>query len=272
MTSVPGSIRPGPADLLAGVVTVGLAPVLVAQGMWARRVTPRLPEAPGARAGTRGHGPEIGLIVVGDSAAAGVGAAHQDEALTGQIVERLSARHRVRWRLEAATGATTAATVERLARAASERFDVAVTSLGVNDVTAGVGLRSWLRQQGELHALLRERYGVRLLLVSGLPPVREFPALPQPLRWALGRRAERFDRALRSWLGPVRDAHFLPIDFPADVAMMAADGYHPGPQIYARWAERVVTLVNGTEDSRRAPSVQEVGRPAARTGGPFAGV
>jgi lysophospholipase L1-like esterase len=225
------------------LVSLALAPLLLAQGAWTRRVTPLLPEAPGDRTGILGAGPELGLLVAGDSAAAGVGAAHQDEALLGQITGRLSDSYRVRWRLEAATGATTAATIERLERSSAERFDVAVTSLGVNDVTSGVRTEVWLQQQKQLRSLLRGRYGVRLLLVSGLPPVREFPALPQPLRWALGRRAERFDRVLRMALAPEPDTRFIGIDFPADTSMMAQDGYHPGPEIYSRWADGVVGAI-----------------------------
>ena len=58
--------------LAAGVFA--LAPLLVAQALRTRRVTPRLPEAAGERSGTQGEGPRLRLLVLGDSAAAGVGA------------------------------------------------------------------------------------------------------------------------------------------------------------------------------------------------------
>ncbi len=57
------------------LVTAALAPLLLWQGRHVRRVTPRLPEAAGPRAGTTGHGPPLRLLVLGDSAAAGVGVA-----------------------------------------------------------------------------------------------------------------------------------------------------------------------------------------------------
>ena len=66
-----------------------------------------------------------------------MGAAHQDEALTGQIVNALSTRYQVEWRLHAVTGATTRSTIQTLQQIKATRYDVVVTSLGVNDVTSG---------------------------------------------------------------------------------------------------------------------------------------
>jgi hypothetical protein len=86
--------------------------------------------------------------------------------------------------------------LDRLRREAAERFDVVVTSLGVNDVTGSRSLATWRRQQEQLVELLAARFGARLILLSGLPPMHRFPALPQPLRWYLGSRARDFDRVL----------------------------------------------------------------------------
>ena len=71
-----------------------------------------------------------------------------------------------------------------------------VTSLGVNDVTGRVSLAAWRRAQRELIAVLQARFGACHLLLSGLPPMHRFPALPQPLRWYVGSRARDFNRAL----------------------------------------------------------------------------
>ena len=88
-----------------------LGPVLLAQGRRVRRETPVLPEPAGPREGATGEGAPLRVLVVGDSAGAGVGAASQDEALTGRIVAGLADRFRVEWRLVARTGATTASTL-----------------------------------------------------------------------------------------------------------------------------------------------------------------
>jgi lysophospholipase L1-like esterase len=233
------------------LATLVLGPILLLQGRHVRRNIPRLPEAPGPRRGTVGKGPTIRLLITGDSAAAGVGARSQEEALAGQIVADLRADHRVTWQLEASTGATTADTLDRLDALGSRRFDVLVTSLGVNDVTRGVDLGRWMRQQRALVDVARGRFGVELFVIAGLPPVDGFPALPQPLRWYLGRRAREFTAHLRRWVDGEPGAHFVDLRFSLDASLMASDGFHPGPEIYAGWGERAARLVRA--HSRRGP-------------------
>ena len=83
--------EPAPIDgLLSWLPALALSPLLLAQGVYVRRVTPRLPEAPGSRSGVAGGGPSLKLLILGDSAAAGVGAASQDEALAGQLAVALA--------------------------------------------------------------------------------------------------------------------------------------------------------------------------------------
>ena len=72
------------------LATVLLGPLLLLQGRHVRRVTPTLPEPPGDRRGITGTGPELRLLILGDSAPADVGASHQSEALLGQLVSALA--------------------------------------------------------------------------------------------------------------------------------------------------------------------------------------
>ena len=232
-----------------------LAPLLYVQGRWVRRVALRLPEAAGPREGTAGRdGRRLRLLLVGDSSAAGVGATTQAEALAGRLVDDLGRDHRVEWRLVARTGATTASTIGRLRREPPDRFDVAVVCLGVNDVTSGVGLARWRDGQERLRALLRERFGVELVVANGLPPMGRFPLLPQPLRWYLGTGARRFTAALESDLEAEARGSFVRLDFTADTALMAPDGFHPGPSVYAEWARRVAAAVRRAHGGDATPA------------------
>ncbi|MFO1375109.1 MAG: hypothetical protein U1E99_11105 [Agitococcus sp.] len=47
------------------MTTLALAPLLVVQGWYVKRITPRLPEAEGARQGITGQGQRLRLLVVG---------------------------------------------------------------------------------------------------------------------------------------------------------------------------------------------------------------
>lgn len=246
---------------------IPLLPLLALQGMAARRRALRLPEPTGGRDGIEGSGPRLNLLVLGDSAAAGVGVTHQRWALSGQLVAALATDHQVQWRLLAKTGATTATTVRALAQLAGQRFDVVVTSLGVNDLTSGVGAQRFMQLQSELFDTLRAQHGARLMLASGMPPVHLFPALPQPLRRFLGSRAQQLDRALATLAMRRGDVVHLPLEFHAglDASAMAEDGFHPGMPAYREWALRLESRIRSAPELaqlRDAPPCSHAGESA----------
>lgn len=228
------------------LATVLLAPLLYWQGRRVRRRVPRLPEPDGQREGVTGNGAPLGLLVLGDSAAAGVGASDQHHALLGQVVGRLADRRCVLWTLLASTGATTASAREAVDSLQGRSYDVVVTSLGVNDVTSGGGSAAWRSGQAALRAQLRSQLGATHLVVCGLPPMHAFPALPQPLRWYLGARARQFDAELRRDVAAEPDCSFVGLDFSDDASLMATDGFHPGPGLYSLWGERVANTILGS--------------------------
>lgn len=180
---------------------------------------------------------------MGDSSAAGVGAQSQDEALAGQLAKALGAHHTVAWHLVASIGATTPTTLARLKTEVLPPADIALVVLGVNDVTRGGPRPSWLRCHARLRALLRARSGAQRLYICQVPPLGGFPLLPHPLRWLLGRRATRFDTALRAALAREPDTRYAPLPDMLDVRDMATDGFHPGPVIYAAWASELARRI-----------------------------
>ena len=79
--------------------------------------------------------------------------------------------------------------------------------------------------------------GVTHIYASGLPPVRDFPLLRWPTRAVVGTRAELFDRALQGIVAARADhARHLAFSMPLEPHLMAEDGFHPGPIVYAEWA------------------------------------
>jgi lysophospholipase L1-like esterase len=224
-------------------IKIGLGPVLLAQGFWVRKRKLLLPEPAGVRSGISGSGPVLRLMIVGDSAAAGVGVETQDEALLGQLVNQLARKHTMHWRLEARTGATSASTLKYLEKCAPDIFDVVVLSLGVNDVTSGATKEAFLAQQAMIYSLLNQKFGAKRIVVCGLPPMGRFPALPQPLRWYLGFCSQDFDRALERLAATVPHCLYYRQPTEGSVSMMATDGFHPGAPIYALWARNISCLL-----------------------------
>ena len=225
------------------LATIGLGPLLLLQARHVRRVTPRLPEADGERQGEIGQGPPLRLLIAGDSAAAGVGAAEQAEALSGRLAALLAKDFRVSWTLVATTGHTTAQALQQLRELPRTVYDVVVTSLGVNDLTGGTPTKRWLQQQAELVGLLREQFQAKHILLSALPPMHIFPALPQPLRWYMGAQAQCYNLGLQAWARQHGDCEFLATEFPGDLALMASDGFHPGPGAYSLWAGQLAARI-----------------------------
>jgi lysophospholipase L1-like esterase len=217
-----------------------LMPVLLGQAVYLRRSVITLPEPSGARSGVLGDGAPLRLLVIGDSSAVGVGVETQADALTGQVTTQLAGEGAIAFDLVAKVGAKTSDVLTWLDDLPQDRYDVVVTALGVNDVTKGVSLRRWLRLQRQLLDRLQTNFGAELILVSGLPPMHQFPLLPHPLRWVLGRQAVRFDRNLRDLVAQRADCVFVTVDLGLDDTNMAGDGFHPGPVVYAAWAKEVV--------------------------------
>ncbi len=229
------------------MIKIILGPLLLVQGLYVRRFIPRLPEPAGAREGEEGTGKILRLLIAGDSAAVGVGVSNQEEALAHRIVGNLEKNYTVQWKLIAKTGAQTANTINYLEKQSPETFDIALISLGVNDITSGTDPEEWIKMMDNLKELLKNRYRVRHIICSVLPPMRLFPSLPQPLRWFQGLRAERFNRELKSWVDINKDLHLVePVtshDTSRFTAMIAEDGFHPGPELYRLWGDSAAEII-----------------------------
>ncbi|HOQ71567.1 MAG: SGNH/GDSL hydrolase family protein [Smithellaceae bacterium] len=229
---------------------ISLAPVLIAQALYVRRVTPRLPEPLGERSGEHGSGPPLKLLIAGDSAAAGVGVSRQSEALSGQLVRALGQNFRVSWKLIARTGHRSKDVLAMLEEIPPEKLDVVVTSIGVNDVTHGTGRQTWIARQEKIIRLLLSKFDSPHVILSGIPPMHLFPALPQPLRWYLGSRAKHFNHALEQSVQGCSRCTFVSIDFPLETTYMADDGFHPGTRAYSFWAKHLAGIITAKIESR----------------------
>lgn len=225
------------------IAAIGLAPFLIAQGLYVRRVTPKLPEPQGERSGVNGFGSHLRLLILGDSAAAGVGVPTQSQALSGQLVTALSSDFQVSWKLMAQTGHKAKEVVAKLKMAAPETFDIVVTSIGVNDVTHGTKSKKWIDQQGQIISLLQSKFNCRHIFLSSIPPMHLFPALPQPLRWYLGARAKRLNSELRKFIAGCERCELVTANIPLEATYMAEDGFHPGAPAYSIWANHIAGII-----------------------------
>lgn len=181
------------------------------------------------------------LAVIGESTAAGLGAPSHDLALGGSLARELSRRHghAVSWRAIGHDGATARqARSGLLPQLPARAHDILVLVLGVNDVLSLTTTRTW---EGELRTMLaeaRERTASASMVLTGVPPLHHFPALPQPLAGFLGLRAHLLDAIARE---TAADTGVVYVPTPEGIAgeHLCADGIHPSPTGYALWAQAV---------------------------------
>src|SRR5690606_12124042 len=109
--------------------------------------------------------------------------------------------------------------------------------------TAGIHARQWVGRLHRLTDALSAKFSVGRVMFSALPPMHLFPALPQPLRWYIGERARSFNRHLAEFAHKHERCTLLDPKFTSDISQMASDGFHPGPAIYASWAEAAASML-----------------------------
>lgn len=256
-----------------------LAPVYLYQGRKIKRDTVRLPEPKGERHGqiqlnkiaTSADNIEqtLNLMVVGDSAAAGVGSQTQQEALVGRLIPVLEQHPTINstfsllnWSLQATTGHTSFDILRRLyvLPAPTQPIDVMVLSVGVNDTTSNVSVNKWQQQIEDIIAIAQRKFGAQELIFFSLPPMAQMPAIPAPLNNFVGAKASILDDVLQQVCDAHEGVNYMATDFPRmieehangmqiDIAVMfASDGFHPSSLMYGYWAqqlaERIIQLLD----------------------------
>lgn len=215
------------------------APLLIAQGRRLRRDTPRLPDALLPWSGEVPGVDPLTLLVLGDSTAAGVGAATQDEALPGHLARGLS-QHTGRgvcWQAIGENGATSRDIVERyLGEAIQSPADVVFLSVGANDALALRARGAFARDIRTILVSLREASPTAAILVSSLPAFFRFELLPQPLKWNLYLHSQSLEEAARGVVAGLDGVHMSPPPPPYTADFFATDGFHPSASGYGDWA------------------------------------
>lgn len=252
-----------------------LAPIYLYQGRKIKRDTVRLPEPNGERHGQvqlndaiespkEAQKRTLNLMVVGDSAAAGVGSETQQEALVGNLIPVLTQQSAIQnqfdilnWSLQATTGHTSFDILRRLyvLPAPSQPVDVMVLSVGVNDTTSKVSVDKWQQQIASIIAIAQRKFGVRELIFLSLPPMAQMPAIPAPLSNFVGAKASILDNTLQQVCAAHDSVTYMATDFPRMIAehsngtpidikvMFASDGFHPSSLMYGYWAQQLSELI-----------------------------
>ena len=232
--------------MLLKAFTFVLIPALVIQGYQVKKNIPRLLEPEGERCGVIGQGKSLSILILGDSAAAGVGVQSQEHALLGCVLSELKDQFEISYHLQAKTGDTTLQVIQNAKQLIPQHYDVVISSVGVNDVTKLTSPQKWIKQQTQLYCEIEQRFSPNLVLVSGVPPMNMFPALPNPLAWLFGQYTKKMNQALIQLIEKKSNYELIKYDLKKFQALnleMAEDGFHPSQEIYQIWAKEVASLI-----------------------------
>jgi lysophospholipase L1-like esterase len=223
-------------------------PVLIWQGKQVRAAMPRLPEASGPTTGVSpGQPPGLRLTVLGDSAAAGVGAIRHEEALAGFLGAEAAARtgREVSWRVVARSGAKTRDVRRELVPQLTDPTDVVVVVVGVNDLKSYRLIRDFRRDTHDLIGAVRQQAGPVPIVLAGIPPFQHMPGLPRPMRTILELRGRAMDDVLRRLARRETDVRHIPLATQPQLGddIFTQDGFHLASDGYRLWAALVAAEV-----------------------------
>ena len=221
-------------------------PFLYAQGKFVRYKVGRLPDAEGEIIGKFGESDEaVKIIALGESTVAGVGAKNHGEALTGQFAKHLSAKlnKTVHWHAIGESGINVEGTLERLVpNLPEENPDLILVALGGNDVFELSSPKKWRRNMSKLLGTLREKHPNTTILLANVPMVRDFIAMPNPLRYVLSRLAKLHHFNLQDLAANVENVYYYD-DIKRVTDDFFSDGIHPSSYGYDIWAESMVEFL-----------------------------
>jgi lysophospholipase L1-like esterase len=267
MSTVAGRIgRAALTTLIAG--TVGGAALLAGEVLAARArryAKPTMGLALRTSMGRSAATP-LRLVLLGDSAALGVGVEWLADTVGGQLARLLSegesgADRHVLLSSVGVAGSRSSDLATQVARALlGGRPDVAVVLIGVHDATV---FRSPDEAAAHLGAAVRRLRGAGVQVVVGTCPdlgaVRSIaPPLRQLTSWQGRRLARAQAQAVHEAGGTVVDlAAEAGAVFRADAGTLCYDGFHPSADGYRVWAHALFPAVAQAAAAAGRPSTQE---------------
>jgi len=199
---------------------------------------------------TKHPGEPVELLLLGDSIAAGLGAAHRRDTLGARLAKGVArgVGRPVRLRTAAVVGSETSALAAQLAGLPpGYRADVAVIIVGGNDVTHRVPVALAAAQLADAVRQLRSS-GIPVV-VGTCPDLGTLRAVPQPLR-SLAARASRQLAAAQADAVTTTGGRVValagavgPVFAARPDEMFSVDRFHPSATGYRRTAEALLPVV-----------------------------
>ncbi|MEL6923847.1 MAG: SGNH/GDSL hydrolase family protein [Bacteroidota bacterium] len=246
---------------LGAALAIPCLPIMAWQGKRIRATVPSLPEADD-RVGSIGAGaPVFNLLSLGESTIAGVGVTSQKEGVTGTLAQLLAEQRQcqVDWKVVARSGYTAKRVEQKLLKHIGDfQPDMILLGLGGNDAFMLTGLSKWKRHMDSLLKTLTGRFPDTPIVLTNMPPIKEFPAFSRLIRFFIGNLVELQSDALEGVVQQYPNVWFnseiIRFDewlkrYPSDLPKSAffSDGVHPSGLTYQIWAKDMFRYMQSRE-------------------------
>ncbi|HET9033840.1 MAG TPA: hypothetical protein VFN25_13175, partial [Dokdonella sp.] len=110
--------------------------------------------------------------------------------------------------------------------------------------TALTTIRAWRKRVLALAMALRSHSPDAVIVFAGMPPLRSFPLIPEPLRWLIGFRGETLDAVMHAALKECPGVFHVQVEFEMREDSFCADGFHPSEQSYVVFGEAMAESID----------------------------
>ena len=200
-------------------------------------------------------GSSLSYTVLGDSTAAGEGAAYEN-GIAILTARELAKTHVVTMTNFAVSGAKTRDVLrEQLPSAERVRPDLVLIAVGANDVTHLTSVGAVERSLVQILRRLRAANPKVVIVLTGSPDMGAPPRVPRVLRPIAAWRTRRLNRMFAS-VARAKDVSFAPIAvetgplFRRDHSLFAEDRFHPNERGYATWLPTLNRALRDALDRR----------------------
>ena len=226
-----------------GVAIAPLLPFLYVQGKYTRWKVPALPDAGGDTEGVFENGSKrLRILALGESTVAGVGAESHEVALTGRLAKNLgtSLGCTVEWHAVGRRGIKIhEALVELVPQIPQLRYDVVFLALGGNDVFGLSHPKKWRSGLTQMIKTLQSCVDYSEIFVANVPMVRDFLAMPDPLRYILSRLAKSHHFNSSDLIKDLEGVYYF-TEVDRVEPEFFSDGIHPSAFGYDSWSKAMI--------------------------------
>lgn len=246
---------------LGAFISIPLLPLLYYQGIQIRKNVPKLPEATGSQGNCSNDSFQkkpLQIISLGESTIAGVGVKTHEEGFTGTFAKELSERiHRnIEWTVYAKSGYTAKQVQQELIPEIQEdQIDLIVVGLGGNDAFTLNHPKRWRKHMKHLILDLRMRFPKTRIVLTNMPPIKEFPAFTPLIKFVIGNLVEILGDELKSLVNNLDRVMYFDdkitlqewqerLQIEGEPSDFFSDGVHPSKLTYQTWAKDLAQRIS----------------------------